>query len=227
MGWLAPWRLVLTALLLAAGTTLVAADEAATDPPTDIGHSDHSGRLLGIFPNYSATDRTAPSIPTAPLTTTQSFALAARKAFDPSVFLLSGVVAEFGRGANAPGYATRYGTMVADGAIDKFMTTAVLPSLVHDDSRYATSGEGSVSHRIAYALSRTVVTRTWSGATRLNVSDIAGSAAAASLGNFYRGPADRSAAGTLSRFGTQMLWNALGNEVREFWPDIRRKFHKS
>src|SRR5258707_307455 len=86
--------LALTALLFAAGTPLLAADEAATDPSTD----------------NSTPDLTIPTIPRIPLTATQSFALAARKTFDPPVFVLSSIVAEFGRGADAPGYPSRYGT---------------------------------------------------------------------------------------------------------------------
>ena len=195
---LARWCLALTALLLpAAGDARAAVNEA---------------------------DDVAPQIS---LTTTQSFARAARDAVDPSAFLLSGIVATFNSSPGTPGYATRYGTMVADGAILKFMTTAVLPSLVHDDPRYSAAGEGSVAHRAVYALSRAVVVRTRSGATRFSVSAVAGSAAAASLESLYRAPADRSVARTISRFGMQVLWSALGNEVKEFWPDIRRKIRGS
>jgi hypothetical protein len=36
---------------------------------------------------------------------------------------------------------------------------------------------------------------------------------------------DRSAVQTLVRWGTQVMWDAVSNELKEFWPDIRRKMH--
>jgi hypothetical protein len=28
---------------------------------------------------------------------------------------------------------------------------------------------------------------------------------------------------TLTRWGTQILWDAAANELKEFWPDLRRR----
>ena len=54
-------------------------------------------------------------------------------------------------------------------------------------------------------------------------AEIGGNAVAASLSNLYYSPADRTVTGTLTRLGSQVLWNCLSNELKEFWPDIRRK----
>jgi hypothetical protein len=106
------------------------------------------------------------------------------------------------------------------------MTTAVVPSLTNEDARYFRSGEGGLFRRMAYAASRSVVTRTRSGGSTFNVSEVGGNLAAAGLSNLYYGPADRTVSGTMSRWGTQVMWDTVANELKEFWPDIRAKLHK-
>jgi hypothetical protein len=36
---------------------------------------------------------------------------------------------------------------------------------------------------------------------------------------------DHSSTQTLTRWGMQVMWDAVSNEFKEFWPDIRRKMH--
>ena len=80
--------------------------------------------------------------------------------------------------------------------------------------------------RLGYAASRSVVTRTRAGDATFNISEVAGTAAAASLSNLYYSPADRTISGTMTRWGTQVMWDTVANELKEFWPDIRSKLHK-
>jgi hypothetical protein len=49
---------------------------------------------------------------------------------------------------------------------------------------------------------------------------------AAAISNLYYPPEARSPADTLTRWGTQIMWDTLSNELKEFWPDIRRKIHR-
>ena len=63
----------------------------------------------------------------------------------------------FGSGSGDT-YATRYPRVFADNAIGNFMTTAIVPSLTNEDSRYFRRGTGGVLSRLAYAASRSVVT---------------------------------------------------------------------
>ncbi len=30
----------------------------------------------------------------------------------------------------------------------------------------------------------------------------------------------------LTRWGMQVLWDTLSNEMKEFWPDVREKLHR-
>jgi hypothetical protein len=51
-------------------------------------------------------------------------------------------------------------------------------------------------------------------------------AAAAGLSNVYYSPADRTVGATMSRWGTQVMWDTVANELKEFWPDISAKLRR-
>jgi hypothetical protein len=44
--------------------------------------------------------------------------------------------------------------------------------------------------------------------------------------NVYCPRVDRSLTTTLTRWGMQVMWDSLSNELKEFWPDIRRKIRR-
>jgi hypothetical protein len=201
----------------------IAADTAAhTTEAQQVAFGRKGDRIFGVLPNY-ATVEGASAI--GPITTRQMFVMTARNSFDPSVFTFVGVVAALGQGGGA-GYAPRYATAMADNAIGNFLTSAVLPSAFNQDPRYFERGEGGFLHRAGYALSRSVVTRSRSGQTQFNYSEIGGNALAAGISNAYYEPSARTVAGTLTRWGMQVLWDTLSNELKEFWPDIRQKMRK-
>jgi hypothetical protein len=187
-------------------------------------------RMFGVLPNYGTVEdgEAAPAV-----TTRATFRMAALNAFDPYVFPFVGVTAalaqvagqekSFGRGPGA--YGVRYGTSFADSTISSFMTSAIFPALLKQDPRYFERREGSAWRRAAYAASRTVITRGRSGEAQFNLSDIGGNGVAAAVSSLYYPSGDHSTAQTLTRWGSQVMWDAVSNEFKEFWPDIRRKMH--
>jgi hypothetical protein len=181
-------------------------------------------RIFGMLPNYTtvegATEIQPPSVK-------QKFRMAEENSFDPYVFAIVGIDAAIGAGQGGVGYERRYMMALADNSIGNFMTTAVLPSALGQDPRYFERGEGGVLHRMGYALSRSVVTRGPSGARQFNLSEIGGNAVAAGVSNFYYPAAARTLASTVTRWGTQIMWDALSNQLKEFWPDIRKKIRKN
>jgi hypothetical protein len=188
-----------------------------------------NNRLFGVLPNYSTVDERPAddgSTMTPAISTRQSFRIASLNSFDPVVFPYVGLMTAF-NGNRGSSYGDRYMRAFADNSIGNFMTSAVVPSLTNQDSRYFRSGEGGVFRRIAYAASRSVVTRTRSGRATFNISEVGGNLAAAGLSNFYHDPADRTAGGTMSRWGLQVAGDTLGNELKEFWPDIHAKLHRT
>jgi len=108
------------------------------------------------------------------------------------------------------------------------MTVAIFPSLLHEDPRYYQMAKGPFLKRAYHGINRLFVTRTDSGGERFNISESLGNAVAAALSNIYHVPSDRTAARNASTFGFLILYDGLSNELKEFWPDIRRKvFHKT
>lgn len=190
-------------------------------------------RIFSVLPNY-VTLEGANNVP--PLKTGQKFRLATAGVFDWGAFAFNGFLAAIGQAKNDPeawgqgwdAYAKRYGASFGDNSIGTYMTTAIYPGLLHEDPRYYQMGKGNFSHRLGYGLSRLFVTRTDSGNTRYNYSESIGNATAAAISNFYHPADDRTAARNAKTFGFLILYDGLSNEVKEFWPDIRRKvFHKA
>ena len=103
------------------------------------------------------------------------------------------------------------------------MTTAVFPSLLHEDPRYYQLGHGSISHRTFYSVSRLFVCRTDSGHVRFNYSESVGNAMAAGISNIYHAPEDRTWGSNLTTYAMLDMWDGLSNLMKEFWPDVHRK----
>jgi len=197
---------------------------AASVSPVYAGN-DEAGpeRIFGMLPNNTTIE---PSAAAAPQTTRDAFTVATRDTFDPVIYPFVGVTTLLGSGGGRASYNARYATAFADSTIGNFMTTAVMPSLTNQDSRYYRRGEGGVFGRIAYAASRTVVTRSREGRAMFNISEIGGNFVAAGLSNVYYTPEGRTVGATMSRWGTQVMWDTVANELKEFWPDIHRRLRK-
>ena len=215
-------------------------DQAPGEPNAAIGKSkleQETGtvndRIFAVLPNYGTVE-TAKVL--QPLNSGQKFRLATAGVFDWGAFGFNGALAAIAQAKNDPpawgqgwgAYGKRYGASFADNGIGTYMTTAVFPSLLHEDPRYFQMGKGSFSHRSVYGWSRLFVTRTDSGSMRFNYSESVGNAAAAAISNIYHPADDRTAARNATTFAFLILYDGLSNQLKEFWPDIRRKvFHKT
>jgi len=122
----------------------------------------------------------------------------------------------------------RYGANFADNSIGTYNTVAIYPSPLHEDPRDYQMGKGPMFHRFGDGLSGLFVTKTDSGVNRFNYSEILGNATAAPISNIYYAPEDRTAGRNASTLGFLILDDGQSNELKEFWPDIRRKvLHKN
>jgi len=190
-------------------------------------------RLFFALPNF-LTMENAGQLP--PLTPGQKFGTVARASFDYIEYPWYSALAGISQAENSEpayrqgvtGYAKRYGTAFGDGTIENFMTGAVIPTVLRQDPRFYQSSEGSFFHRTGYAVSRLFVTRGDNGHKQLNFSEILGSGIAAMIGTFtYHPRNERNLSTATSVWGTQVGYDGITLEVKEFWPDIRRKLtHK-
>jgi hypothetical protein len=166
------------------------------------------------------------------MTTGEKFKVIARSSFDPVEFVWYGVISAVGQAQNSESaygqgwgaYGKRYATNLADGTVEGFMTSAILPSVLKQDPRYYVLGHGGFWHRTSYALSRLIITRSDSGSSQFNASEIFGSASAAAISTYgYHPENDKTLGNAASVWGTQVAYDGLAFVVKEFWPDIRRK----
>ena len=174
-------------------------------------------RMFGVLPNYATVERQGI---VAPIAAREMFTLNAKNTFDAYVFPFVALTASLGQ-RDGETFSQRYATAFADNAIGNFLTSAVLPAALHEDPRYYQRGTGGFGSRAGYALSRIAITRSSSGRPQLNVSELAGNFAASAVANAYYPAEGRSLTATLTRWGSQMMWDAASNELKEFWPDIR------
>lgn len=204
-------------------------DEGASTPSETLPPKDD--RIFEVMPNFETVEGTRTA---RPLSVREKWKLTAQGAFDPFEFALAGALAgisqaendQIAYGQGAGGYGKRYAEAFANQAIGNFMSGAVFPTLLREDPRYFQLGKGRFGHRFGYALSRIFVTPTDAGHVQFNYSEFLGNAAAAGIANAYNSPDERTVADTAGNFGEQIAIDMMGNELREFWPDIRRKFFR-
>ena len=72
-----------------------------------------------------------------------------------------------------------------------------------------------------------LITRTDSGHNTFNYGEILGSGMGAAISTYsYHPAADQTFSNTASVWGTQVAYDAIRIVLNEFWPDIRRHYHK-
>ena len=213
------------ALVLPDAPLLVEADKPA-DKKTDNSKGTQSKRIFWIVPNYAAVNAHTQLMP---LTAHQKFTLAMHDSVDYSSFVWAGVLAAQGMALKSypelhqgmAGYSRYYWRAFADQASGAFFTEAIVPALTREDPQYYTLGEGNFLRRTTYALSQIVLTKTDSGGTSFNASEIVGNGMEASLANLYYPPQERGLRKTGENWLTGIESAALNNVIKEFWPDIR------
>jgi hypothetical protein len=223
------FRVVKRAVCLAFAVLDIASIVAGQSTSQDQTQSTEGKRVLGIIPNY----RTSPSLSTyEPLTASEKFKLASRDAFDRGTFILAGMFAgeaqltndnrAFGQGA--AGFGQYYGAGYGDLFIGDYMTEAVFPTFLHQDPRYFRRGEGSMRSRLAYAIGQIFWTQSDSGGTQFNYSEVLGNATAVAISTaYYRD--NRDTGDAVTKLGMQVGVDIASNVIKEFWPDMLRKFH--
>jgi hypothetical protein len=129
----------------------------------------------------------------------------------------------FGQGA--AGYGKYFGTAYGDLAIGNYMTEAIYPSLLHQDPRYFRRGSGSGWSRFRYAVDRIIWTHRDTGDTQFNYSELIGNSTSVAITTAYYSD-NRTASDAVSKLGIQLGFDAAANVLKEFWPDLDRKFSR-
>ena len=189
-----------------------------------------NNRVLGVLPNYRTAEE---SDPFSPLSVRRKFYIGYKDSTDYPIFILAAGLAGLSQamgsherlGSGWEGYGKRLGTSVADQLVGNFMTESVMPSLLHQDPRYFRRGRGSVLGRTGYAASRILVAKNDTGKWAFNFSEVSGNVISAAVGNAYY-PHERKLGDNIQRFYSQMATDAFSQILKEFWPDVKRKFSR-
>jgi hypothetical protein len=178
-------------------------------------------RVMGIVPNFLVTyDHNA-----VPLRAKQKFELALRTMVDPETIsvdlVFSGLQQETGGlkayGTGPAGYGKRFASSYGTGSIDALLGSAVLPSLFRQDPRYFYKGDGSVKHRVLYAMSMSFMCKGDNGHWQYNYSGLLGGLAVGGISNLYYPPANRNSLNvTLENTAIGTGSTALSNLLQEF-----------
>jgi hypothetical protein len=199
-------------------------------PAQSAGEAVPDKRVFGVLPNYRTAEDTGVYMPITPK---QKLTIATKDTIDYPLFLLGGALGglaqitdehpQFGQGVK--GFFHRYATSYSDQAIGNYMTEGILPILFHEDPRYFMkgAGHGSKGYRTWYAATRIFVTKTDTGRTSFNFAEVVGNSISAAVGNAYY-PGETHLSDNLSRLGQDLATDAISQILKEFWPDVKRKF---
>ena len=189
-----------------------------------------SKRILGVIPNYRSLSTQQQY---QPISSSEKFKIASEDAFDRGTIIMAAFFGaesqltnenrSFGQGG--AGFGRYFGATYGDFVIGDYMTEAVFPSILHQDPRYFRRGTGSGWSRLTYAVGQIFRTRRDSGAMQFNYSEIVGNSAAVAISNAYYAD-NRNASSAVSQLGLQVGVDMCGNILKEFWPDIQRKFRR-
>jgi hypothetical protein len=184
--------------------------------------------ILGIFPNHNASPCLLSYVP---ISTGEKFKIASADAFDPGgvvVAALAGGAAQLlnsnrSFGQEASGYSRYFASAYANHVIGDFLTEGVYPSLLHQDPRYFRKGSGSTGSRVKYAIGRVFRTQTDAGGTAFNYSRVLGASSTIAVSSLYYANRRRAVPSTTG-FGVVLGTSMAVNILKEFGPDLSRKF---
>ncbi|MFI5057462.1 MAG: hypothetical protein ACHQLQ_04690 [Candidatus Acidiferrales bacterium] len=160
------------------------------------------------------------------------FVLFVRDSFDPVTFLATGFNAGIDQaedtdpryGQGAEGYGRRYGSEYAGQATSRFFKDFAYPSIFSEDPRYYRLARGSTGRRLLHAMGHAVVAHNDNGKRMFNFNEWLGTASAVVLSNTYHPDNRRGFAPAAERVGYSVLQDMGYDVLREFWPEISRKF---
>jgi hypothetical protein len=183
-------------------------------------------RILGFMPNFRTVS--AGSKPHPP-GWDYNFKVATHQALDYSSFIFLGLTSLSAKALDEhPSLGKGPGGLWAytwRGFLDKtdgtYLSAWLLPSLLHEDTRFYPLGHGhSIPVRALYVISRQGVGRTYGGRDIPNVAGLGGKVLTQYISRFYY-PTGASDFGVLAeKFGYSVMRDVIFTSIREFYPDI-------
>ena len=197
--------------------------------PIPLNHQEPT-RILGFIPNFRSVSVGAKPVPPG---WKNNFYTATHQSFDYSSFFFLSLTSLFAEGINEhPSLGKGMDGFYAytwRGFIDKtdgtFLSAWLLPSLLHEDTRYYPLGDGhSIFVRSLYVISRQAVARDYNGRQTPNIANLGGKALTQYISVYYY-PDGTSGFGVLAeKFGYSVMRDVGFSAIREFYPDAAAHF---
>jgi hypothetical protein len=125
----------------------------------------------------------------------------------------------------AEGYGYRIGNSFAQEVIRRTLQHGAA-AVLREDNRYFASGEQGFFRRTKYAVRSTFLARHDNGRQYLSFSRFGGAAGSAFISRIWQPHSTNSAGDGAVSFGFAIGTDVGFNVLREFWPDVKRRFRK-
>jgi hypothetical protein len=193
-------------------------------------------RILGFIPNFRSVSVGANAPPPG---WKNSFVIATHQAFDYSSFYLLSITSITAEGFNehpslgkgVPGFYAYTWRGFIDKTDGNYLCAWLLPSLLHEDTRYYPLGNGhSIAHRILYVIDRQAIALNYSGTPTPNIANLGGKALTQLISQYYYPDGSSSRGVLIEKFGYSVMRDVGFSAIREFYPDVAahyvRKYHE-
>jgi hypothetical protein len=183
-------------------------------------------RILGFMPNFRSVSAGAVAHPPG---WKYNFKVATRQSFDYSSFIFLGLTSLSAEGLNEHPDLGKgvdgFWNYTWRGFLDKtdgtYLSAWLLPSLLHEDTRYYPMGSGhTVKKRVMYVISREVVTRTYSEHDTPNIAGLGGKVLTQVISKNYYPPGATTFGVLAEKFGYSVMRDVIFQSLREFYPDV-------
>ena len=187
-------------------------------------------RILGFMPNFRSVSSGSKPHPPG---WKYNFTVATRQATDYSSFIFLGVTSLSAEGINehpvlGKGISGFY-AYTWRGFLDKtdntYLSAWLLPSLLHEDTRFFALGPGhNIPVRALYVISRQGVARTYGGRQTPNFAGLGGKVLTQVVSRNYYPTGATSFAVLATKFAYSAMRDIAITSVREFYPDAAAHF---
>ncbi|MGC1463717.1 MAG: hypothetical protein WA802_16060 [Terracidiphilus sp.] len=187
-------------------------------------------RILGFMPNFRSVSGGSKPHPPG---WKYNFVVATHQATDYSTFIFLGLTSLTAEGMNMhPSLGKGVNGFYAytwRGFLDKsdgtYLSAWLLPSLIHEDTRFYALGAGhSIPVRALYVISRQAVARTYGGRQTPNIAGLGGKVLTQVVSRTYYPPSATSFPVLATKFSYSVMRDVMFSAIREFYPDAAAHF---
>ncbi len=171
------------------------------------------------------------AVNTGRLSPRQKLQLAVNNSIALSRMVAIGITAGFNQELNVPagygqgtaGFGKRFGSGLARSTSSQMFGTFALASVFHQDPRFYFKPNLTIRQSVIYAVDRVFFTRGDDGIQELNWSGLLAPLGTEALANTYQPDGDNAASDAFRRYGYDLIWTAVGNLAKQYWPKVNKR----